>query len=91
MLRKLLSGSRKSRQGWQKAFAVLLYQSGDVVALEEMPDKRYPPIKTIQKIYQHLADYLQLPVGNGEGQFLILIFLNLSKIFNWIHTWSPTL
>jgi ATP-dependent DNA helicase RecQ len=34
-----------------------------------MTNKRYPPIPTIKKIYQDLANYLQLPVGTGEMQY----------------------
>lgn len=59
---------RAGRDG-QKAYAVLLYHSSDITALESMPDKRYPPIAAIKKVYQDLANYLQLPVGAGEMQY----------------------
>jgi ATP-dependent DNA helicase RecQ len=59
---------RAGRDG-NKAFAVLIYHSSDLEALEAMTDKRYPPIPTIKKIYQDLANYLQLPVGTGEMQY----------------------
>lgn len=59
---------RAGRDG-KKAYAVLLYHSSDIAALEEMPDKRYPPIPAIKKVYQDLANYLQLPVGAGEMQY----------------------
>jgi ATP-dependent DNA helicase RecQ len=59
---------RAGRDG-NKAFAVLIYHSSDLEALETMTDKRYPPIPTIKKIYQDLANYLQLPVGTGEMQY----------------------
>jgi len=41
----------------------------DLASLASMPDKRYPPIQSIKKVYQALANYLQLPVGLGEGQY----------------------
>ncbi|MBY0480529.1 MAG: RecQ family ATP-dependent DNA helicase [Chitinophagaceae bacterium] len=53
----------------KKSYAVLLYQQADIEALETMPDKRYPPIPIIKKIYQCVADFLQLPVGAGEAQY----------------------
>ena len=59
---------RAGRDG-KKAYAVLLYHSSDLEALESMPDKRYPPIPLIKKVYQDLANYLQLPVGSGEMQY----------------------
>jgi ATP-dependent DNA helicase RecQ len=59
---------RAGRDG-EKAFAVLIYHSSDIEALEAMADKRYPPIPIIKKIYQDIANYLQLPVGAGELQY----------------------
>ncbi len=59
---------RAGRDG-KKAYAVLLYQQENLAALKEMPDKRFPPIPEIKRIYQALADYLQIPVGIGEGQY----------------------
>lgn len=59
---------RAGRDG-KKAYAVLLYQQENITGLIEMPDKRFPPIPEIKRIYQALADYLQVPVGIGEGQY----------------------
>lgn len=59
---------RAGRDG-KKAFAVLLYQPNDVLQLQELPDKKFPPVATIQAIYQSLADFFQLPVGSGEGAY----------------------
>jgi ATP-dependent DNA helicase RecQ len=59
---------RAGRDG-KKAFAVLIYHSSDIDALEAMTDKRYPPIPLIKKVYQDIANYLQLPVGAGEMQY----------------------
>lgn len=59
---------RAGRDG-KKSFAVLLYQQDDLQQLQNLPDKRYPPIPVIQSVYQSLADFFQLPVGTGEGGY----------------------
>ena len=59
---------RAGRDG-KKAFAVLLYHSSDIETLQSMTEKRYPPLSIIKKIYQELANYLQLPIGVGEMQY----------------------
>ncbi len=59
---------RAGRDG-QKSYAVLLYHPEDITGLHQLTDKRFPPIPEIKKIYQSLADYLQIPVGIGEGQY----------------------
>lgn len=66
----------------QKAYAVLLYQLEDITALELMPDKRFPPINDIKKVYQSLADYLQIPVGLGEGNYYDFDFTTFTRNFN---------
>lgn len=59
---------RAGRDG-KRSYAVLLYQSEDITSLEAMPDVKYPDIYSIKKVYQALADFLQVPVGIGEGNF----------------------
>lgn len=71
---------RAGRDG-QKAYAILLYQNEDLLGLESMPDKRYPPISSIRKVYQELANYLQLPVGLGEGQYFDFDLANFCSNF----------
>jgi len=53
----------------KKSFAVLLYHPNDIVQLQDLPDRKFPPVTTIQSIYQSLADFFQLPVGSGEGSY----------------------
>jgi ATP-dependent DNA helicase RecQ len=57
---------RAGRDG-KISFAVLLADEADLKNLKELPDQRYPSIQQIKKIYQALADFLQIPVGIGEG------------------------
>lgn len=71
---------RAGRDG-KKAYAVLLYQQEDIETLENLPDKRFPPITVIKDIYQSLADYLQIHVGLGEGNYYDFDFGNFSQYF----------
>jgi ATP-dependent DNA helicase RecQ len=59
---------RAGRDG-KKSYAVLIYQNENLAALSALADRRFPPIPEIKKVYQALADYLQVPVGIGEGQY----------------------
>lgn len=59
---------RTGRDG-KKAFAVLVYHPENLTALSALPGRRFPPISEIKRIYQSLADYLQVPVGIGEGNY----------------------
>jgi ATP-dependent DNA helicase RecQ len=53
----------------KRSYAVLLYNTEDENDLKNLPALRFPPIKEIKKIYQCLADYLQIPVGIGQGNY----------------------
>jgi ATP-dependent DNA helicase RecQ len=59
---------RAGRDG-RKSYAVLLYTQQDLKDLEAGIDKKYPPLKVIRDVYQAIANYLQLPVGAGEGEY----------------------
>ena len=59
---------RAGRDG-QKAYAVLLHNPIDLTDLQKLPDMRFPPLQDIQMVYQAIADYLQIPIGLGEGNF----------------------
>jgi len=59
---------RAGRDG-KKAYAVLLYDQYEVTRLESMPDVRFPSFEEIKKVYQALADFLNIPVGLGESMF----------------------
>lgn len=52
-----------------RSFAVLLYNKKELEQLLKLPDIKYPGIQVIQKIYQALANFLQIPVGCGEGLY----------------------
>jgi ATP-dependent DNA helicase RecQ len=59
---------RAGRDGG-KAYAVLLATAADRNRLEGLPELRFPPIAAIRQVYQHLMNYLQLPSGQGQGQY----------------------
>ncbi len=59
---------RAGRDG-KRAFAVLLYQVKDADELKALPDARFPSISQIRNIYQHLSDFLEIPVGIGENMY----------------------
>ncbi len=52
----------------QKAFAVLIYNSGDRKFLLDKFDQSFPEVEDIKLIYHHLGNYYQLAYGAGEGQ-----------------------
>ncbi len=66
----------------KKSYAVLLYNSEDENDLKNLPALRFPPVKEIKKIYQCLADYLQIPVGIGEGSYSDFNLNEFIKNFN---------
>ncbi|MBC8052667.1 MAG: RecQ family ATP-dependent DNA helicase [Sphingobacteriaceae bacterium] len=51
----------------KKAFAVLLYNESDKLALNKKFDLSFPPIEVIKQIYHSLGNYFQLAYGAGEG------------------------
>ena len=73
---------RAGRDG-KKAYAVLLATSADITKARNLHETRFPSIDTIKNIYQAIANYLQLPVGIGEGSyydFNVLEFCNNFKL-----------
>jgi ATP-dependent DNA helicase RecQ len=57
---------RAGRDGL-RSFAVLLYSEKELEELSRLPEVKYPTIQVIRKIYQALANFLQVPIGSGEG------------------------
>lgn len=71
---------RAGRDG-KRSYAVQIYQPDGIDNLRSLPDKRFPPVPEIKRVYQALADYLQLPVGVGEGQYFDFDLLEFVKNF----------
>ena len=72
---------RAGRDG-QSAEAILLYQQSDWDYWEALQLKKFPPIDTIKKVYQHLADFVQLPIGMGEQDQFPFDFEQFCLIFD---------
>jgi ATP-dependent DNA helicase RecQ len=51
----------------KKAFAVLLYNQSDRLALQRKFDLCFPSLEEIKQIYHSLGNYFQLAYGAGEG------------------------
>jgi ATP-dependent DNA helicase RecQ len=58
---------RAGRDG-KKAFAVLLHQPADKLALQKSHQVRFPEIEQIRRIYQALGNYFELVPGSGKNQ-----------------------
>ena len=66
----------------KKSYAVLLYQPDEIATLNKQAELRFPDIETIRKIYQSVANYLQLPAGSGEGNYFDFDTGDFIKKFN---------
>ncbi|MEY4278853.1 MAG: hypothetical protein RL377_857 [Bacteroidota bacterium] len=73
---------RAGRDG-QPAEAILMYQQNDWDYWIQVQEKKYPSIEIIKKVYQDLADFVQLPIGLGEKQQFIFDFENFCAVFKW--------
>jgi len=73
---------RAGRDG-EYAEAILLYQQNDWDYWLELQEKKYPSIDIIKKIFQDLANFVQLPIGLGEKQQFPFDFENFCTIFKW--------
>ncbi len=56
---------RAGRDG-KKSYAVLLYNDEMLEELETVHKSQYPTLEYIRKIYQGLANYLQVPLGTEQ-------------------------
>ena len=73
---------RAGRDG-KPAEAILLFQQNDWDYWQMLQEKKYPPIEIIKKVYQDLADFIQVPIGIGEKQEYPFDFENFCTIFKF--------
>jgi ATP-dependent DNA helicase RecQ len=59
---------RAGRDG-KKSYAVLLYHEEMLGGLAVLHKMQYPPLEYIRKIYQGLANYLQVPLGTEQVSY----------------------
>jgi len=77
---------RAGRDG-KKSYAVLLYDDAELEELAAMPALRYPALGDIREVYKAMANYLQIPVGGGEGEYHDFDLPDFIKKFNLpLHT-----
>jgi ATP-dependent DNA helicase RecQ len=72
---------RAGRDG-KTSFAVLLTEETDVISLQQLPAQKFPSVNEIKKTYQSIADFLQLPVGAGEGMYYDFDLKEFTKNFD---------
>ena len=72
---------RAGRDG-MKAYAVLLYNGNDRHKLEKRIAQEFPPKEEICKVYEHLAYYLQIAAGTGQGHTFMFDLEKFSVTFH---------
>jgi ATP-dependent DNA helicase RecQ len=77
---------RGGRDG-RKSYAVLLYEDNDLRELENLSSIRFPSIDEVKYVYQCLVNYLQMPEGSGEMEWMEFDITDFIKNFQLnIHT-----
>ncbi len=71
---------RAGRDG-KKAYAILLTEPGTLSELEEKNRLQFPSLQEIRQIYQSVANYLQMPVGAGAGEWFDFDLLDFRRKF----------
>ena len=56
---------RAGRDG-KNSYAVLLYESADIINAKSNLDNQYPDYKTIRQVYHALGNFFQLAIGSGK-------------------------
>src|SRR5690606_33821014 len=56
---------RAGRDG-RYAYAVVLFAPNDLLEVKEKVQEAHPPMETLRKTYQALANFYQIAVGSGE-------------------------
>ncbi len=59
---------RAGRDG-KLSYATLLIEPGIMQEMEERGKAQFPTIEEVRRIYQSIANYLQMPIGTGEGEW----------------------
>ncbi|MCB9046711.1 MAG: RecQ family ATP-dependent DNA helicase [Chitinophagales bacterium] len=59
---------RAGRDG-KRAYSVMFYNQQDINRLEESTETQFPPFEFIRKVYQSVAEYLQIPTGTEPYRY----------------------
>jgi ATP-dependent DNA helicase RecQ len=71
---------RAGRDG-KRAYAVLLYEAKDPADLLQSAQAKFPAMDEIRKVYQAIANYLQVPSHSGEGGYYDFDIRDFAKKF----------
>jgi ATP-dependent DNA helicase RecQ len=71
---------RAGRDG-KPSEAFLLYNRSDIKRLENSTEIQYPPEEYLRHIYQSVAEYLQIPIGNQPDQYFSFELLDFCTKF----------
>ena len=71
---------RAGRDG-KRSYAVLIHSLEDVENLKKLPDIKYPSVSDIKKVYQAVANHLQIAVGTGQGMYYNFNLADFVKYF----------
>ena len=69
----------------KKAYAVILCNESDMEALKAQVSLRHPPIDTLKKVYQAMANYYKLAIGSGQGQSFDFDIREFSEHYGFGH------
>ncbi len=72
---------RAGRDG-RISYAVLLFDETDLDDLQASVEQRFPSLPEIRKVYQAVANYLQIPIHAGEGEYYDFNIADFLKKFN---------
>lgn len=72
---------RAGRSG-AKAYSVVLYNQQDINRLEESTLTQFPPYDFIRKVYQSVAEYLQIPTGAEPYRYYDFDLADFCKKFS---------
>ena len=73
---------RAGRDGL-KSYAVLLYNKGDKLSLENRFELAFPDLKEVRLTYKALGSYLQLAVGGGMGESFDFDLVEFSRVYGF--------
>lgn len=69
---------RAGRDGL-RAYAVLVYNQGDINSLLERVERGFPPIEIIRKVYAGIGNYYKLAFGSGKNESFVFDIVSLAE------------
>ena len=65
----------------KKAYAVLLYEQGDIIRLKKNYEQSFPSLEEIRRVYQALGSYFQLAIGSHPASSFDFDLVAFAKAF----------